>query len=435
MGRQRIESRFERDRCEDGLGKQYCFVAAIGAAAGLASAAITSSGAKSGANTQSAAADRATDQQAAAAAQMREDLSPWTSSGGAAQNKLNQLLGLGGNASGTTSMGLQTGLTPAQVREQLLSRYTSTGSGAPGAPADLSQFGAAGNLLGRIGAGVGSTTTPNNGYWLGGNNQGDGQSWVPGDAQGQSTIDEQGLNAAIQQYMDEQNSMNSAAQSDPAYGSLLKAYKDGAEYDAGPAFSFTGENLASDPGYQFGLQQGTQGIDRGQAARGNYLSGAAMKELTRFNEDYAGTKFNDAFNRASSTYNTNQNTNLNEWNTNLNAYNNNRSSVYNFLTGVSTLGQNSAAQTGSSNQQAANNIAGNTLAAGNAQAAGTVATGNALQSGINQAANAYNGNNPNTALGWNNLLSQNGGGYSGYTGYVGTKDPIAELNASKGWTG
>jgi hypothetical protein len=363
-------------------------VAAIGAAAGLASAAISSSGAKSAANKQSDAADRASEQQAAAAAQTRQDLAPWTASGGAAQAKLNQLLGLGGGTpTGLSSQGLQYGLTPDQVRQQLLSQYTSGGTSGPNV--DLDQY----------------ARVEGKGYGSWGGREGD--IWMPAPKQtSATTVDEQGLNAAIQKYMSEQTAAGSAAQSDPSYGSLLQAYKGGQEYDAGPAFSFTGDNLASDPGYQFGLQQGTQGIDRGQAARGNYLSGAAMKELTRFNEDYAGTKFNDAFNRASSTYNTNQNTNLNEWNTNLNAYNNNRSSVYNFLTGVSTLGQNSAAQTGSSNQQAANNIAGNTLASGNAQAAGTVASGNALSSGINNAVNSYNSaQNMNSAGGWNNLLS------------------------------
>ncbi|MNY83806.1 hypothetical protein D3C86_2268340 [compost metagenome] len=55
-------------------------------------------------------------------------------------------------------------------------------------------------------------------------------------------------------------------------------------------------------------------------------------------------------------------------------------------------------------------------------------------SGANSLANAYRTNNPSTTQGWNTLLSNNGGGYSGYTGYVGGSDPIANLNTSRGWT-
>lgn len=358
-------------------------VAAIGAVAGVAGAAISADSAKSAANAQSGASQQAQMMQMMAAAQQRADLAPWTQAGGAAQSRLNQYLGIGGvGSSGLTSMGLATGLTPAQVREQLLGRYTKQGGSGTGTSSQPS----APTYPGNIGNPLWTSPTMSNpgmdGYGIY-----SGQPEQNGPA---STIDEEGLNAAIAKYYDEQNAQNAALQADPTYGSLLKAYRNGED------FSFTGKDLANDPGYQFGLDQGTQGIDRGQAARGNYLSGAAMKELARFNEDYAGTKFNDAFNRAQST-----------WNTNLNAYDNNRSRIYSFLTGVSTLGQNSAAQVGAGNQQAANN-AGNSLMQGaNAQAAGSVASGNALQSGINGAVNTYN---------WNNMLS-NGGGGKGLSSY------------------
>jgi len=233
-----------------------------------------------------------------------------------------------------------------------------------------------------------------------------------------STIDEEGLNAAIAKYYEEQDAQNAAAAADPSYGSLMRAYRNGEE------FSFTGKDLENDPGYQFGLNQGTQGIQRGQAARGNFLSGAAMKELDRFNQDYAGTKFDSAFNR-----------NLNTWNTNLGAYNQNRGALYDMLTGVSRAGQNSAAQVGTSNIGASQGIGNALVGAGNAQAAGTVAGANSLMTGINSAANAFNTNNPNSAAGWNTLLANQGGGYSGYTGYAGgSNDAIANLNTTRGWT-
>ncbi|MBB4226024.1 hypothetical protein [Variovorax guangxiensis] len=433
MGRQRIESRLERDRCEDGLGKQYCHVAAGVAAAGVAGSVISANGAKSAANAQSDAAQQASQVEMMMAAQTRADLAPWTQAGGASQSLLNRYLGIGGvGSSGVTSMGLATGLTPDQVRQQLLSRYTrqnATSSG-PSGPRSLAEARATGqeaqflldinNRLNQQGGSNSSLwTTGNNNPAMGGVNSWD-NSFGSNDGQGGggSTIDEEGLNAAIAKYYEEQNAMNSAAEADPLYGSLLRPYRNGEE------FSFTGKDLATDPGYQFGLNQGTQGIERGQASRGNFLSGAAMKELARFNEDYAGTKFNDAFNRAQST-----------WNTNLGAYNDNKNRIYNFLSGVSTLGQNAAAKVGASNQQVGNNVGGNLLAAGAAQSAGQVASSNALRSGINQAANAWNSVNPNTAVGWNNMLSQNGGGYSGYTGYVGNNDTLGNFITSNGYTG
>lgn len=416
-------------------------VAAIGAVAGVAGAAISAGAVGDAADAQAASSREASQAQAMAAAQMRQDLSPWVGTGVAANNRLSQYLGLGLAPGAIMSNGMQAGLTRDQVRNQLLSQYTRTTSIPGQQPASVWGPNANQNNM------IGMTTTYGNNTDGGetfetfnSNNPSTYAGTEPGMPQGtgptsQSTVDEAALNAAIDRYYADQAAEEARLASDPNYGSLLRAYRNGAEFDSGPAFSFTGQDLQNDPGYQFGLNQGTQGIERGQASRGNFLSGAAMKELTRFNEDYAGTKFNDAFNRASSTYNTNLTRRQNEWNTNLNAYNQNRNTIYNFLTGQSTMGQNSAAQVGTNNQQTANAIGNNMMAAGNAQAAGAVAGANALSSGINTAVNGYNSfQNPNSAAGWNSLLNSNGGGYSGYTGYVGGSDPIANLNASKGWT-
>lgn len=389
------------------------------------------------ADQQSQSSQQAIMAQQAAIDQMRRDLSPWTTAGAGAQSALNQYLGIGGvGSSGVTSMGLSTGLSPDQVRQQLLGRYTTTSTnGGPSVapPKDGTDLY---NQLTQAAQTYHSAQTPNlqpgmgPGYWMPGagpngaqgGSADDPMHWVSGSQQPttNSTVDEEGLNAAIAKYYEEANAQNAAAQADPRYGSLLQAFHGGQE------FSFTGKDLASDPGYKFGLDQGTQGIERGQASRGNFLSGGAMKELARYNEDYAGTKFTDAFSRASST-----------WNTNLGAYNQNRNTIYDFLTGVSRTGQNSAAQVGTANNRAADS-AGNYLTnAGTAQSAATIAGGNALTSGINAGVNAYNtsGNNLNSAAGWNTMLSNQGGGYSGYTGYVGGADPIANLNTTKGWTG
>lgn len=419
------------------------------------------------AGAQSDASNQASQMQMMAQMQMRQDLAPWVQAGGAAQNRLNQYLGIGGAGStGVTSMGLQTGLTPDQVRQQLTARFTKRVAAPNNPTGPLYRTGQeAVNALGAGGAAQYFADRPREsatdrknrllgyatdnkvwdqagtgpGYWGDEIGATGAREWVSTAAGSQAgptdEIDYEGLDAAIAKYYEEQNAQNAAAQADPTYGSLLRAYRNGEEFDSGPAFSFTGENLASDPGYKFGLDQGTQGIERGQAARGNFLSGAAMKELTRFNEDYAGTKFDNAFNRNLSTYSTNLNRRQNEWNTNLGAYNQNRNTIYNFLTGQSQMGQNSAAQVGAQGNQTANNVANNITSAGNAQAAGQVAGSNALVSGLNGVANSFNSsNNLNSAAGWNNLLASQGGGYSGYTGYTGTTDSIGNMNTQRGWT-
>jgi hypothetical protein len=53
----------------------------------------------------------------------------------------------------------------------------------------------------------------------------------------------------------------------------------------------------SDPGYQFGLQQGQQALDRKIAAMGGRVSGAALKQAARFGTDYATTGYNAAYQR------------------------------------------------------------------------------------------------------------------------------------------
>src|SRR6187399_1520151 len=64
---------------------------------------------------------------------------------------------------------------------------------------------------------------------------------------------------------------------DPLFGSLLKKY--------------TGEDLASDPGYQFRLSEGQKGIERSAAGRGGLFSGQAGKELERYAQGFASNEF------------------------------------------------------------------------------------------------------------------------------------------------
>lgn len=127
------------------------------------------------------------------------------------------------------------------------------------------------------------------------------------------------------------------------YGSLMR--------------NFTGEDVESEPGYQFGMDQGMQAMDRSAAARGNLLSGASLKAAQRFGQDYAGTKFNDAYQRD----------------------NNNKNRAFNWLMGLTTMGQNSTVQQATTNQQVGNNLSNLAIQQGNAQAAGIMGVANSAQ--------------------------------------------------------
>lgn len=68
---------------------------------------------------------------------------------------------------------------------------------------------------------------------------------------------------------------------------------------------FTGKvDLTQDPGYAFRLSEGLKAIDRGAAARGGLMSGAALKAGARFGQDYASQEYQNAYNRALTQYNT-----------------------------------------------------------------------------------------------------------------------------------
>ncbi|SNT33760.1 hypothetical protein SAMN06265795_12647 [Noviherbaspirillum humi] len=178
------------------------------------------------------------------------------------------------------------------------------------------------------------------------------------------------LNASRQQATQQQT------QSDPAYGSLLR--------------NFSAADLQNDPVYQSGLQFGldevTKGINNMAAASGSLLSGATLKALTKYGNDYASTKANDAFNRFQT-----QNTN-----------------TYNRLAGVAGTGQQANALVASVGQNMANNVSQNQIGVGNARAASAIGSTNALTNGISQGWGLYQGNQL-----YSKLLGGGGGGGGG----------------------
>jgi len=123
-----------------------------------------------------------------------------------------------------------------------------------------------------------------------------------------------------------------------------------------------------DPSYNFMLTEGQKALNAQNAATGGAQSGAAMKAAARYGQDYAGTKYNEAFNR----------------------YQNNRSNLYNMLSGQSAAGQASANNTATAGQ---NYATGGGAAIGNigsANASGYMGSSNAYSSAISNAMNNYN---------------------------------------------
>ncbi len=60
---------------------------------------------------------------------------------------------------------------------------------------------------------------------------------------------------------------------------------------------FNALDLSGDPVYQSELTQGQTALDRKAAASGNVFSGAALKEATKYSQDLAAQKQNEAYNR------------------------------------------------------------------------------------------------------------------------------------------
>lgn len=131
---------------------------------------------------------------------------------------------------------------------------------------------------------------------------------------------------------------------DPEYGSLTHPF------DVEQFYNY------ADPGYAFQLQQGNQALQNSAAAGSGALSGAALKDLIGYNQQFAGSAYNDAFNR----------------------YQTQTGNIYERLMGVSQLGQNAAAGVGASGVALAGNAGQAMSNAGAAYGAGMVGAGNAL---------------------------------------------------------
>lgn len=117
-----------------------------------------------------------------------------------------------------------------------------------------------------------------------------------------------------------------------------------------------------DPGFQFALEQGQQGIERSAAAKGTLLTGGTLKDLAKYTTGAALQNYDQAFRRGLDTYGTNRDT---FWGNNGNLTRN--------LGGLAQTGFNAANQYGQNQTNQAN-------ANGAATAVGANATNNTIGS-------------------------------------------------------
>jgi len=163
----------------------------------------------------------------------------------------------------------------------------------------------------------------------------------------------------------------------------------------------TQEEVMRDPGYQFGLQQGQQALDRKIAAMGGRVSGAALKAAARYGTDYASTGYNAAYQRGQDRLNR--------------------------LAALAGLGQTATQASAASGANSANAISNLVSSQGNANAAMNIAQGNIWGNAANQLGGYYMNQQRRTAQPYNPGYGY-GTGYSG--SYVNQGPSGGDVNGS-----
>jgi hypothetical protein len=228
-----------------------------------------------------------------------------------------------------------------------------------------------------------------------------GLGGTPGGAGGDSTVN----NPIFQKYMKDAG-ITAWDQIDPE--TRRKAYSEVdqsnalAGNDSGAADygsltrNFSANDLNADPvyqsGLQFGLDEGRRGLNERAIANGGYDSGATLKALTRFGNDYGSTKADQSFNR----------------------FQQQNSNVYNRLTGQQGVGLNAAGAVTNAGNLATGQMMDASSAGANAAAAGRVGQANAMAGAFGGVGTAIQGYQNNQIL--NKILgNRGGGGGGGYT--------------------
>lgn len=348
----------------------------------VVSSAVSSAFGGKASSAQSAAADQAAQVQREIYQQNREDLTPYRTTGYAANNRLSQLLGLdtfdrdaiaqslglsrAGSNNFTPGQGI-TGVQPAMAiggpgmaeyggielnpyrltpqQRAALEPY-ATGPETPSVRGEVRRTYAFPNdVMRSIEASPNNATIPN--YlqnqlieYAMGNRGGIGATSSPSTGtSGGTTANTSDIEAQIDAEI-------ARLKGDPSFGSLSK--------------NFSLQDFQADPGYQFRKDEGNKALEAMQSKRGNLFSGLAMKEAADFNSGLASQEFGAAYGRDD----------------------NNKNRLYNMLAGVSNQGMgavNSGISAGQNYANQASNIAGQL---GNVQAAQAINQGNNISSMI-----------------------------------------------------
>ena len=148
---------------------------------------------------------------------------------------------------------------------------------------------------------------------------------------------------------------------------------------------FTNQDLNANlaPNYAWQLQQGQQGNLAASNATGGMVGGNAQQALNQYNQNFASSAYQNAFNNAQA----------------------NQTNIYNRLNGIAGLGLQGA--TGSANAQigTATNVANITQGIANAQAGAQIGSANAYASGLNTLGNVAYMGAQNMGSGGNTQLS------------------------------
>ena len=132
---------------------------------------------------------------------------------------------------------------------------------------------------------------------------------------------------------------------------------------------FGEKDLQMDPGYGFRLREGEKALERMQSARGNLLSGGAIKAGQRYSQDLASSEYMNAFNRAQAQLGTRLGT----------------------LGSLYGAGQAATQQVANQAGQYGENVGNLLMAGGAARASGYAGVGNALNQALGQYINYTQG--------------------------------------------
>ena len=316
------------------FGMSAAQVGMVSVGSNLLGSAINSNSSNSAVNAQQRATDQASAENRRQYDLTRTDMAPWRNSGGAAVGKLTQMLGLSSTPGGTGD----------PRRDAAYALYNRDTINTRGYALD-----------------------PNLG----------------------ETADRPDIAAQI-------NNILSVADSDPAYAKAYGLDGSASQNGGGELLrKFSMADFNADPvaqlGLQFGLDEGRKGIDNMAGARGMRNSGATLKALTQFGNDYGNTKGNESYNR----------------------FVGDQTNIYNRLAGLAGSGQTAANSVASAGMNMTNQNSGLTSAMGNARGAASIANGNAWSSGLQNIGNQYN---QNSML---DKILNKGGNASAFTDYSG----------------